>query len=201
MMWTLRKRATPPEPDANPTYSFKPSLVGAAWQFELTEQGLAWRAGGRGGVWPYASIASIRLSHRPISMQHRRFRADLRNDDGRRLALISVSRQTAALVAPQDDAYRRFLIQLHARIAAAGGRPLLHAGVSRLVYTAGLIALALVTVALAGLLVRAVVTEAYGAMLYLAGFAAVLGWTVGGLLYRNRPRSYRLDALPPDVMP
>jgi hypothetical protein len=201
MMWTLRKRAPPPEPGANPAYSYKPSLVGAAWQFELTDQGLAWRAGARSGLWPYASITRIRLSHRPISMQQRRFRADLRNDAGRSLALISVSWQTAALVAPQDESYRRFVTQLHDRIAAAGGRPLLLAGVTQPVYVAGVIALGLVNIALIGLFVRAAVTAAYGAMLYLAGFAALLGWKIGGLLVRNRPRPYRLDALPADVIP
>jgi hypothetical protein len=187
--------------DTTPTYSYRPSLIGPAWQFELTDLGLAWRIGGRTGVWPYASIAGIRLSYRPTSMQARRFRADIRNDQGRSIAVISVSWQTASLVAAQDDPYRAFLTQLHARVARADGRPRLVAGVTRPVYLAGLIALALVNAALLGLFVRAAMTAAYGGMLFLAGFAALFGWKVGGVLARNRPRVYRLDELPRDLIP
>ena len=183
------------------TYSYRPSLIGPAWQFELTDTGLAWRIGGSHGLWPYASIARIRLSFRPSSMQARRFRADIRNDQGRTLTVISVSWQTASLAAAQDLPYRAFVTQLHARIAQADGRPVLIAGVTRPVYLAGLIALVLVNLALVALFVRAAITAAWAGMLFLAGFAALFGWKVGGMLARNRPRAYRLDDLPRDLLP
>src|SRR5580765_8680927 len=41
-------------------YAYKASLIGAAHQFVLTDQGLSWQIGGRSAVWPYADIASIR---------------------------------------------------------------------------------------------------------------------------------------------
>ena len=193
-----------PEPGAcndHPTYSYRPSLIGPAWQFELTEEGLSWRLGRRNAVWSYARIAAVRLTHRPISMQARRFRADIRNDTGRSIALVSASWQTAALVAAQDDSYRHFVSELHARIADAGGKPVLRAGVSRPVYIAGLVALILVNLALLGLFGRAVVTGTIGGMLFLVGFAALFDWTVGRVLLRNRPRSYSLEELPRDVLP
>lgn len=191
----------PGDAGANPIYSFRPSLIGSAWRFELTEEGLSWRMGARAGLWPYASIARIRLSYRPTSMQARRYRADIRNTDGRSIAVLSTSWQTAALLAPQDSPYRRFMVELHARIARADGRPELVAGVTRPVYLAGLIATGFVYAALAGLFVRAVAIAAFGGMLFLAGFAALFGWRVGGALYRNRPRLYRLDDLPRDLLP
>ena len=61
----------------NERYAYKASLIGAAHQFELTEEGLAWRIAGTSGVWPYRDIAAVRLSYRPVSMQARRFRADV----------------------------------------------------------------------------------------------------------------------------
>ncbi|MFN5526511.1 MAG: hypothetical protein ACK5AT_30215, partial [Bradyrhizobium sp.] len=79
-------------------YAYKASLIGAAQQFELTEEGLSWRFAGRTGLWPYADITAIRLSYRPVSMQAKRFRADVTNRDGRRLSIISTSWQTAALM-------------------------------------------------------------------------------------------------------
>src|SRR5512140_1344297 len=90
-------------------YAFKASLIGAAHEFELAEQGLAWRIGGKSGVWPYADIAAIGLSYRPVSMQSRRFRADIGNIDGGRMRILSTSWQTAALMAPQDNSYRTFI--------------------------------------------------------------------------------------------
>src|SRR5215471_5614901 len=88
------------------SYAYKASLIGAAHRFELTGQGLSWRFGGRSGTWPYADIAAIRLSYRPVSMQQHRFRADIRKKDGGRLPILSTSWQTAALMAPQDNGYR-----------------------------------------------------------------------------------------------
>src|SRR5258708_21276553 len=87
-------------------YAYKASLIGSAHQFELTEQGLSWHVAGRTGLWPYADIAAVRLSYRPVSMQSHRFRADISNADGARLAILSTSWQTAALMAPQDRDYR-----------------------------------------------------------------------------------------------
>src|ERR1700732_772800 len=76
-------------------YAYKATLIGAAHQVELTEQGLSWRIAGRSGVWPYAAIATVRLSYRPVSMQSRRFRADIENAEGARIAIFSTSWQTA----------------------------------------------------------------------------------------------------------
>src|ERR1700743_3559161 len=106
---------------ATPTrYAFKASLIGAAHQFELADEGLKWRMAGKSGVWPYASISSIRLSYRPVSMQSRRFRADLEAEDRGRLVLLSTTWQTAALMAPQDQDYRALIVELHRRRGAAG---------------------------------------------------------------------------------
>ena len=99
-------------------YAYKASLIGAAHQFELTDAGLSWRIAGKSGVWPYADIAAIRLSFRPVSMQSRRFRADIDKTGGGRIVIFSTSWQTAALMTPQDRDYRAFITQLHARMAA-----------------------------------------------------------------------------------
>src|ERR1700722_9761786 len=112
-----------PSASSDPTsfgYAFRASLIGSAHQFELTEQGLSWRIAGRSGLWPYADIASVRLSYRPVSMQARRFRADIGKIDGGRLAILSTSWQTAALMGPQDKASRDFIVELPARMAKGG---------------------------------------------------------------------------------
>jgi hypothetical protein len=183
------------------SYAYKASLIGAAHQFELTDIGLSWRFASRTGTWPYSEIAAISLSYRPVSMQARRFRADLRHEDGARLVILSTSWQTAALMAPQDQAYRMFITELHARMAKAGSRAVLAGGLGRKAYAAGLIMVAVVTMLLAVLLLRALLTGEFAGALFLAGFAALFGWQIGGFIRRNRPLIYKFDHIPQALLP
>jgi hypothetical protein len=182
-------------------YAYKASLIGAAHQFELTDGGLAWRVAGKSAVWPYADIAAIRLSYRPVSMQSRRFRADIENSGNARFAILSTSWQTAALMAPQDQDYRAFITQLHARMAEAGSKASLTAGLRPRIYVAAVIFLMLVAVAISGLLIRAIATGEFAGVLFLVGFAALFGWQIGGFIRRNRPQTYSFDALPKALLP
>ena len=182
-------------------YAYKASLIGAAHQFELTDAGLSWHIAGRSGVWPYADIAAIRLSYRPVSMQSRRFRADIDRIGSGRIAILSTSWQTASLMTPQDHDYRAFITRLHARMREAGSGAVLRGGLGPRVYAAAVILLALVAIAMAGLFVRAVATGEFTGALFLVGFAALFGWQVGGFVRRNRPRTYTFDHLPEVLLP
>jgi hypothetical protein len=187
---------------AAPTrYAYKASLIGAAHQFELTEQGLSWRVAGRSGLWPYADVAAVRLSYRPVSMQSRRFRADIENAVGARVVILSTSWQTAALMAPQDRDYRAFISQLHARMAVAGSRALLLGGLGPRVYAAAIMCVTLLAVAMAGLFVRSIATGEWAGALFLIGFSALFAWQVGGFITRNRPLAYTFDHLPKVLLP
>jgi hypothetical protein len=182
-------------------YAYKASLIGSAHQFELTEQGMSWRIAGRTGLWDYADIGAVRLSYRPVSMQSRRFRADIEKAGGGRLAVFSTSWQTAALMAPQDQDYRAFIIGLHARMARAGSRAHLAGGLHPRLYAAAIVVVALLAVAMAGLLLRSIVSGAWTGALFLAGFAALFAWQVGGFITRNRPRTYTFDDVPKALLP
>jgi hypothetical protein len=189
------------EPASAVSYAYKASLIGAAHRFELTDQGLSWKVAGRSGVWPYAAITRVRLSFRPVSMQARRFRADIESADLRRIALLSTSWQTSALMAPQDHDYRAFIVELHRRMMAAGSNAELIGGLRPWIYAAALALLALVAVAMAGLLVRAILTGEFAGILFLIGFAALFTWQVGGFVKRNRPQAYSFDHLPQALLP
>jgi hypothetical protein len=182
-------------------YAYRPSLIGAAHQFELTDQGLSWRIAGKSGMWPYAEISTIRLSYRPVSMQPRRFRADIDSTDRGRIALLSTSWQTAALMAPQDRDYRVFITQLHRRMLAAGSKAALIGGLTPRIYAAAILVLTLVAIAMAGLFVRAIATGEWAGALFVIGFAALFGWQIGGFVRRNRPRAYTFDHLPEALLP
>jgi hypothetical protein len=189
------------EAAARGRYAFKASLVGAAHQFELTNDALSWRIGGKSGAWPYREISAIRLSYRPVSMQSRRFRADIKNVSGARIVILSTTLQSAALMAPQDQDYRAFITQLHKRMEQAGSKATLTGGLGPRIHAAAIALLTLVAFAMAGLFVRAVATGEFAGALFLVGFAALFAWQVGGFIGRNRPRTYGFGQLPEAVLP
>jgi hypothetical protein len=181
--------------------AYKASLIGAAHQFELTEEGLSWRVAGRTSVWSYVDIAGIRLSYRPVSMQQHRFRADIRHKSGARLRILSTSWQTAALMAPQDNGYRTFMIGLHGRLEKLGSKAELAAGLGHTTYLAALALVALVGVMLLVLFIRAIAVGEWAGALFFVGFAALFGWQVGGFVRRNRPLAYTFDHVPEALLP
>ena len=183
------------------SYAYKASLISSAYQFELTDAGLAWQMGRRSGVWPYADIASIRLSYRPMSMQSRRFRADIERVGGARIAILSTTWQTVSLMTPQDQDYRAFVTELHRRMKAAGSQASLIGGIGTVTYAMAVAMLVLLAVAMIGLLVRALVTSEFTGALFLIGIAVWFAWTIGGFITRNRPRGYSFDALPETLLP
>ena len=183
------------------SYAYKASLVGSAYRFELTEDGLAWHIRSRSGLWPYADIAAVRLSYRPISMQPRRFRADIDHVNRASVAIFSTTWQTVTLMKPQDGDYRAFIAQLHRRLKEAGSRAALIGGLRPGRYGAGVLVLAMVAIATTGLMARAVATGEWGGALFLVGFAALFGWQIGGFIRRNRPRRYTFDELPEELLP
>jgi hypothetical protein len=183
------------------SYAYKASLIGSAHEFKLTDAELSWHISGRSGVWGYADIAAIRLSYKPSSMQSRRFRADLEARDGGRIAILSTTWQTVSLMAPQDHGYRAFITELHRRMAEAGSKAALIAGIGPKTYAAALVILTFLAFSMTVLFVRALWTgEWYGA-LFLVGFAALFTWQIGGFIKRNRPRSYDFEHLPETLLP
>jgi len=61
--------------------------------------------------------------------------------------------------------------------------------------------LALVGLAMAALLVRAILSGELAGLLFLAGFAALFAWQVGGFVSRNRPQAYSFDHPPEALLP
>lgn len=182
-------------------YAYKASLIGAAHRFELTDDGLSWDVRGKSGVWPYVDIARVRLSYRPVSMQSRRFRADIEHANGRRIAILSTSWQTVALMTPQDRDYSAFIMELHRRMAQAGSKALLMGGSGPAAHLGGMILLALVAIAITGLLARAAATGEFAGALFLLGFGTLFAWQIGGFVRRNAPRRYTFDDLPTGLLP
>src|ERR1017187_3678628 len=132
-------------------YAYRPSLLGAAWQFKLTGDGIDWATGRKGGHIPFRAVRRLRMSYRPASMQAHRFMTELWADGAPKLEILSSSWKSLVEQERLDGRYTAFVAELHrywrvARAGLAGGarpsgqrqrRRRLHRRISRAVSLAG----------------------------------------------------------------
>jgi hypothetical protein len=186
---------------SGPVYAYKPSLLGAPFEFHLASDALEWSKGARSGRTPYDRIRRIRLSFRPATMQNYRFLAEIWPDNGPKLQIASTSWRSVVEQERLDGPYRTFLSELNRRVGAAGGTPLLQTGSPSFLYWPGLAIFVAVALAVAALIVRALQTQAWSGAAFVAAFLALFLWQAGGFFRRNRPGTYRPDAVPAEVLP
>jgi hypothetical protein len=193
-----------PEPNGPPEsqyYGYKPSLLGAPWEFWLRPDGLAWQAGRHQGVTPYRDIVSVRLAYRPTTMQTRRFITEIRTRGGPRLVISSTSWRSLVEQGSQLESYSAFVRDLHARIAASGGAAEFRAGLPALLYWPGLTAFLAISLATVGLAMRALVVGEWAAAALIGAFFGLFMWESGRFFHRNRPGEYHPDAVPEKLVP
>lgn len=182
-------------------YAYKASLIASAQQFELDEAGLRWRIKGRSGVWPISTIASVKLSYRPVSMQAKRYRADIKNANGQHITIYSTTWQTVTLMETQDFGYRAFILSLHRRLAELGSRATFSAGLPLRVYRVAMALLGCFALAIAAMVFRAAWTGFWAGAAFVIAFALLFAWQARAYIGRNRPRVYDADAVPVELLP
>lgn len=185
------------------SYSYRSSLLGAPWTFTLTAGGIDWSAGHRTGRVRYRDVRRVRLSFKPASMQPHRFQTEIWAEGAPKLSIMSASWKSMVEQERLDAPYAAFVSELHARLAhAAAPVPVRYEqGVSQFTYWPGLVLYAAVALGVAGVLVRALQTHELGATAFIGIFAGVFLWQGGNFFRRNRPGSYRPEALPRALMP
>jgi hypothetical protein len=172
--------------------------MGAPFAFRLTPAELEWSRGRHVGRIRYDRIRRVRLS---LSMQSSRFMTEVWPSDGPKLTIWSTSWRSIVEQQRLDEAYDAFIRRLHARIAAAGGATSFEAGWPALIYWLRLAVFVAMGVILVLLAIRALNMGSWGgAALIAAALVFATGW-FGRFFRRNRPATYRPDALPDDVMP
>jgi hypothetical protein len=185
----------------DPTYAFKSSLMGAGFEFRLAIDALEWRRGGQAGRVPYDRIRRIRLSFRPMTMQNYRFLAEVWPASGPKLQIASTSWKSLVEHERFDAPYRAFVIELCRRVGAAKDLTLFETGSPVWIYWPGVAVFVAASLGLAGLIVRALMTEIWSGAAFVAAFLALFMWQAGNLFRRNRPGTFRPDAVPPLVLP
>ena len=191
----------PPEDNGELRYAYKSSVMGAPLEFHLAPDALEWRKGGIAGRTPYRGIRRIRLSFRPMTMQNYRFVTELWPDNGPKLQVASTSWKSLVEHERLDAGYRVFVSELSRRIGAAGGNTAFDTGSPAFLYWPGVVILAGAAVALVGLTLRALEQQAWGGAAFIAAFLALFIYQAGNFFRRNRPGTYRPDAVPPLLLP
>ena len=182
-------------------YSYKASLLGSPMEFELTPHALKWNAGRMKGEVPYNRIRRVRLSFRPVTMQHYRFVSEIWSDTSPKLTVASTSWKGIVDQERLDPAYTDFILALHCRIAESGSRPRLDKGASPFLYWPGVVVFVTLGAGMVALLVKALAEPSLAAAALVAGFFALYVWQLGGFFLRNRPGQYEVDAVPTIALP
>lgn len=183
------------------SYSYRPSVFGAFREFSLTEQGINWAAGLRSGSIPFDRVRRLRVSYRPHSMQSHRFITELWADGSPKLLISSSSWKSMMEQERLDGAYSAFVRELHRRLSRAKSSARFERGSNPLIYWVGVLVFAGAAVGLAALIVRALQADATTSAAIVGAFLVFYLWQAGNFFRRNRPGTYRPDALPADVMP
>jgi len=182
-------------------YTYRPSLMGAPWQFKLAENGIEWSAGRRSGHIPYRNVRRLRMSFRPANMQTQRFLTEVWADGEPALKISSSSWKSVFEQERLDRPYKAFVAELHRRLAQAAAPVRYEQGMHALRYWPMLIVFAAVVLGLCLLIVRGLQAGELSGVAFIAAFLALFIWQGGIFLRRNRPGLYRPEAPPAAVLP
>jgi hypothetical protein len=188
---------------ADTVYAYRPSLLGAPWEFRLTATALEWTNGVKSGRVPYRAMRRLRLSYKPATMQSYRFLTEIWADGAPKLAIASTSWRSMVEQERQDRSYVGFIVELHKRIdAAEGAMPVRYErGANPFIFWPGVAVVTGLALALLILVARAVETHAVGGAVFIAAFGTLFLWQGINFFRRNRPGIYRPNALPVTLLP
>ena len=184
-----------------PSYAYRPSAVGPLRVYSLSDDGIDWAVGLHSGHIPYRSIRRLRLSFRPTGMQPRRFVVELWAEGAPKLTIASSSWKSITEQERLDQPYTTFVQELHRRISNAVQSTRFQQGSNPLIYWPCLAVFAAVALGIAALTVQGLRAGTTSGAALVGAFLVLFVWQGGNFMRRNRPGTYRADALPKGVMP
>lgn len=190
-----------PDLTHDPIYVYRPSAFGSPWQFRLADDALFWDTGRKSGRVPYPEVRRMRMSYRPVTMQSHRFVTELWPRSGSRLDIASTSWKSMVEQERLSKPYTDFIGELHRRVAQSGAAVSFETGTYSLRYWLAAIVFGGVAFGLVALIVRTLQADAVGGAALIGLFLLMFLWHGGNYLRRNRPGTYRPDALPGELIP
>jgi hypothetical protein len=188
-------------PEDSPSYSFRPSLMGAPHIFRLGPDALYYEIGHHAGSVSYFTVRRMRLAFRPTSLATYRFVTEIWSDTAPKLMISSTSWRSVIEQQRQDAAYAAFVRELARRIGASGSTAAFETGSPPLMYWPGLAICAGLLIVLPWIVLRGLLGGSYAGAALVAGVLALFAWQVGNLFWRNRPGRFRPEQVPAAVLP
>jgi hypothetical protein len=169
--------------------------------FELRDDRIAIEQGSRKGDFLFGEIVMIRLMYKPKNTTNEGYQTKIYRRDRKTAAFTNLSWKSLVDVDRQDADYSSFLRKMILATSAVNPSVVLVAGLPRwkhmlvsLFGAASVAALALVTV-------QALMQGSWPMALLTAGLAGYFVWWAMRYVSRNRPRHFKPDNIPADVMP
>lgn len=176
-------------------------MFAAPRELRLRPDAIEWRIGFASGRVAYGDIRRVRLSFRPVNLLNYRFLTEIWTHKGPKLEIASASWKSMVQQERLDGPYRQFVLELHQRLLRAESTARFQRGSPVALYWPGVAVFAAASLAMAGLFVRTLQMGTLGAALFVGGFLLLFIWQAGTFFTRNRPGTYRADAIPEAVLP
>ncbi|HLL28358.1 MAG TPA: hypothetical protein VKT73_12015 [Xanthobacteraceae bacterium] len=184
-----------------PSYRYRPRLVGGEFVFRLTADALEWEIGRRSGRIPYREIARVRLGYRPTNLAGGRFIAEVWPRQGTKIEIASITQRSLFDFQNQAPLYRPFVAELIRRITVAGAACRFDAGFPYWRWWPALFVAVVTPAAALFVAARALIEGEYALSATIIFLGLIFLWQVGPMIMRNRPRAYDPHSIPADALP
>lgn len=183
------------------TYTHSPRPVGGPISFALKGDRLTVDSGRKVQEVRLGAVETVRMTYEPGRFGQRAFRTKVFLKDGKTFTFTSLNWRSLMEAQELTDEYRAFTQALFAAIARANPQARFVAGKARWLWLSTTIVAVASLLAMAFLIWRALQTGATGAALLGALFAIVGIWQIEPMVRLNKPRPFRADALPEELLP
>ncbi|MCB5176552.1 MULTISPECIES: hypothetical protein [Microvirga] len=183
------------------TYQHSPRPVGGPISFSLEGDRLTVDSGRKVHEVRLGAVESVRMVYEPGRFGHKAFRTKIRMQDGKTFSFSSVSWKSMIEAEQLTAPYRAFTQSLFAAIAQANPNARFVAGKPYWVWLSTTVVAVLSLLAMAVLIWRALQMGSTSVAL-MGGLFALLGvWQIEPMVRLNKPRPFRPEAPPADLLP
>ena len=185
----------------SPTYQHSPRPVGGPVSFTLKGDRLIVDSGRKVHEVRLGAVETVRMTYEPGRLGQKAFRTKIRMKDGKTFAFSSLNWKS--LVAAEDliEEYRTFTQCLFAAIAKANPDARFLAGKPYWLWLASTALAAASLLAMSYLIWRALQSGATAVAFMGVLFAAVGIWQIEPMVRLNKPRPFRPEAPPEELLP
>lgn len=187
--------------DGSPTYAQNARPVGFPATFTIKGRRLIVDQTRKVSEVDLGQVEQVRLTYEPRSFARRAYRTTLRVTNGKTVSYTSISWKSMIEARSQDEEYSRFTRELLTAVASASPRASFIAGKPFVIWVL-LTVLAFTTLVVLALFTwRAFSNGATGAALFGLAIGGLGLWQLEPMVRLNKPRDFRPETPPRDLLP